>query len=71
MTQILKCVFDMPTGGTHTLSLPDPKTGLTKQECRTFMNEVISEEAIVVNGASPNNINSMYILQTDEVELAD
>ena len=71
MTQTLKMVFTMPGDTTFTYSLADPKAGLTKAECRTAMNEIIAEEAVVVGDASPTAIKSMYIHQVDDVELAD
>ena len=69
--QTLKCVFTMPGDKTYTLSLADPKVGLTKAECRTFMNEVVAEEAITVADAAVNGIKEMYIHTVDDVELAD
>lgn len=70
MTKTLKMVFSMPASdATVTWSLADPKDGLTKTECQTCMNEIISDEFILVNGASPTAIKEMYIHTVDDVEL--
>lgn len=71
MTKTLKVVFDLEGGKTYTVSLADPKNGLTKTETQTWANEVISEEALVVGAATATGINSMYIHTVDDVELTD
>lgn len=69
MTRTLKMVFEMPTGGTFTQSLADPVANLPATQCRTYMNEVITNEGIIVGGASPSGVKEMYIHTVDDVEL--
>lgn len=69
MTRTLKMVYEMAAGGTFTQSLADPIANLPASQCRSYMNEVITEEAIVSGGDSPTAVKEMYIHTVDDVEL--
>ena len=71
MTSTLKTVLTLgDTGKTLTLSLPDPKDGLTRAEVDTAIGKAIDNDIIVVNGTAASGIKKAYIHREEDVELA-
>lgn len=70
MKRTLKMFFVVNGGKTCALSLEDPKTGLTKLEVESLMNEMITDEAILYNNNEATEIKDAYIYETNTVELA-
>ena len=62
--------FVVNGGKTCTMSVEDPKTGLTKTEVATVMNEMITDNAILYNDNEAIEIKDAYIYETNTVELA-
>ena len=70
MTSTLKTVLNLgDTGKTLTLSLPDPKDGLTRAEVDTAMAKAIDNDLISVNGNIASSIKKAYIHREEDVEL--
>ena len=67
MAKSLKMVFKLSEAQTVTLSLADPKAGLTKAEVEGVMNDVIAKHAL---GVSPTAIKESYIRSSEDQELA-
>ena len=70
MKSTLKMVMKLDEKKTVTLSLASPKTGLTKAEVETCLNEIIATQAILVNGAAPTGIKEVYVQNTEAQALA-
>ena len=71
MTSTLKTVLALgETDKTLTLSLPDPKDGLTKSEVTTAMSIAIGSDLIAVNGIAASAVKRAYIHREEDVELA-
>ena len=51
MAKSLKMVFAVGDAKTATLSLAEPKDGLTKAEVQTALDEMVEKKAITVGGA--------------------
>ena len=69
-TNTLKIVFELDDEKTHTLSLKDPRDGLTKTQVNTFANLVIDKEAISKNNALPTKLKEAYIQKSERLELS-
>lgn len=65
----LKLVFDLDGSKSHTLSLKDPKTGLTKSEAIAVSDYIITQEAITVSGIPVAALKDAYIAITGREEL--
>ena len=61
MAKVLKMVFKLSDTQTATVSLADPKAGLTKADAETVMNEMIAKNALVVKGVNPKAIKSTFV----------
>ena len=70
MAKTLKLVFKLTDTQTTTVSIVDPKTGLTKAEVETVMNDMIAKKALVVKGLHPKAIKAAYIRTSADQELA-
>jgi len=66
----LKIVFDMSNGGTHTVSLKDPKNGLTLSEVNTFADLCVAKNAFKKNNATVANMDEAYIQRNERIELS-
>ena len=69
MKRVLKMLFTVESGKTCTFSIEDPKTGLTKTEVDTVMNEMIEDQAILYNNSEATEIKDAYIYETNTVAL--
>lgn len=65
----LKIIFKVGEELTHTLSLADPKDGLTKTEVDEVANEIVTDKAILYGGNSVTGVKEAYISQTERIEL--
>lgn len=70
MTEVLKIMMNLPGGKTLTWSIADPKSGLTKTEVETLINDMITRSAILVNDVEPESFKDAYVYQTNKVDLA-
>ncbi|MFA6849231.1 MAG: DUF2922 domain-containing protein [Selenomonadaceae bacterium] len=70
MSKVLKMVFNLEGAKTLTYSLPDPKDGLTKAAVEAVMNNMITQQAVVVDGIYPQSIKEAVIKSTEEIALA-
>jgi len=66
----LKMVFTMDNDGTLTLSLKDPKEGLTQAEVEAVMQNIITKQAVVAGGSYAKAVKEAYVYETDKQELA-
>ncbi|MCR4434097.1 MAG: DUF2922 domain-containing protein [Caldiserica bacterium] len=60
----LKLVFTTQGGGTHTISLRDPKANLTSQEVSQVMQNIIQRNIILANTGELSGIKEAYISGT-------
>lgn len=70
MAKALKMVFKLSDTQTVTVSLADPKAGLTKAEAEAVMTDMIAKNALVVKGVNPKAIKAVYIRSSEDQELA-
>jgi len=65
----LKLVFTTSEGGTHTISLRDPKSNLTSSEVSQVMQNIISRNIILSNSGELAGIKEAYITGTTVTEI--
>ena len=70
MAKSLKMVFAVGDAKTATLSLAEPKDGLTKAEVQTALDEMVAKQAIMVGGAPITGVKDFYVLSSERSELA-
>ena len=70
MADILKMVFKVADTQTHTLSLKDPKPGLTKAAAQTVAQSIIDKHAIVTKGLPMKGLKAAFIQRVQDIELA-
>lgn len=71
MAKTLKAVFRLDNDKTATLSLADPKNGVTQAEVDTVANYIINNKALVYSGTSyPVSLKEAYIYETAKTPLA-
>lgn len=70
MSTTLKMIFELSDGSKSTISLADPKEGLTKTEALAAANEIVSHKVIKVDDATPSAVSDIYIQKNERVELA-
>lgn len=70
MSKTLRMTFLLEGTKTLSLSLADPKDGLTKADVEAVMNNMISKKALLVSGISPVSIKEIVIRNTENIELA-
>lgn len=70
MTSVLKIPFVLDSGKKLTLSLQDPKSGLTQQECTVFQEYVLNNDVISYGGYEAVSYESCYLYNTNEVEVS-
>ena len=66
----LRMTLELSTGKELTLSLADPKDGLTKAEVATCLQSVIDKKAIVAGEAYPVSIKAIAVQTGDTEKLA-
>ena len=66
----LRMTLEFSTGKELTLSLADPKDGLTKAEVATCLQSVIDKKAIVAGEAYPVSIKDIAVQTVDTEKLA-
>ncbi len=70
MSKTLKIVFTLKDQKTSTISIADPKDGLTKAEVQTAADDMIAKDFIRANGFAATGVKEFYIQSSDRVELA-
>ena len=70
MAKTLKLVFKLTDTQMATISLADPKDGLTKAQAETVMNDMITKNALLIQGIHPKAIQRAYIRTSEDQELA-
>ena len=66
----LRMTMKLSSGKELTMSLMDPKDGLTKAEVTTCLQNVIDKKAIVVGEAYPVSVKDIAIQTVDTEKLA-
>lgn len=69
-TQDLKLVFTLDNDKSHTLSLRNPKNGLTLAETMEVSEAMLAKEAIIVGGSAIAELKDCYIQTVSRTELA-
>ena len=70
MKSTLKMILNLENGKTYTLDLVNPRADLTKEETVAFMNDLITDKAIVVGGALAVSVKRAYVQSVDEQSIA-
>ncbi|NMD99652.1 DUF2922 domain-containing protein [Selenomonas bovis] len=70
MAKSLKMIFQTEAGKTATLSLAEPKDGLTKAEVQTVVDEMVAKKAVVIGSAAATGVKEFYVQNSERVELA-
>jgi len=65
----LKLVFTTGEGGTHTISLRDPKSNLTSTQVSQVMQNLISRNIILASSGELTGIKEAYISGTTVTEI--
>lgn len=68
--QTLKMIYVMEDDTTLTMSLKDPKQGLTVTQVNTFASSIIADEAIIREHSYPVRLKDAYINSVERIELA-
>lgn len=69
-TSVLRMIFTLADGKTKTYNLPDPKSNLTKAETKAVMDDMVTNEVIMVNNVEATAFKDAYIYQTNKIDLA-
>ncbi|MDS1029672.1 DUF2922 domain-containing protein [Bacillota bacterium LX-D] len=69
MAKKLELVFQNAKGSKVTLSLPDPKDGLTPAEVQTAMETIIAKNIFETTGGDLTSIAGARIISTDTTEI--
>lgn len=69
MSTTLKMVLSMSNEKSFTLSLPDPKEGLTRAEVSTCADEIIDKQVFLSSGATPEELTDAYIEEVRRIDL--
>ena len=70
MTKTLEMTFRDSLGKEVTITLPNPRSNLTLTEVQTVMQDIITKNAIIKNGASMLSVKRSFIREVTETELA-
>lgn len=65
----LKLIFKLNNGKTTTLSLADPREGLTRSEVAEVARDIIDQKVICVGDAYPETIKRIYIQNSEATDL--
>lgn len=67
MQRVLKMSFKFDSGRKKAWTLPDPKSGIKKDEVETAMNAAITEKYFQYINGDPTEIDDYYIYETNTV----
>ena len=70
-SKVLKMSYIFNGGKVATQSLPDPRDDLTKNEVATVMNNMITDSALLNDGAEATEIKDAYIIETTKYDLSN
>ena len=70
MATVLKIPFGGKADAMRTLSLPDPKDGLTKAEVDAFQQEVLAKKALIAGSGYAEKALDAYMVETTKKTLA-
>ena len=70
MSKVLRMTFSLSDSKTVSFSLADPKDGLTKAEVEAAMDDMLTKQAVIVDGVQPSAIKGAVIKNTEEIALA-
>ena len=70
MSKTLKIVFNLKDQKTSTISIADPKDGLTKAAVQTATDAMIAKDFIRSRGFGAVDVKDAYLQQEDRIELA-
>ena len=66
----LKMVFTLEAGANVTYTLQDPKEGLTMDEVRAVMQDMVTKQAILSGNNPVSGIKDAYLYEYSRQELA-
>lgn len=69
-TNVLRMIFTLANTKTKTYNLADPATGLTLAAVQAVMNNMITNEVVLVNNVEATAFKDAYIYQTNKIDLA-
>ncbi|MBE6097607.1 MAG: DUF2922 domain-containing protein [Schwartzia succinivorans] len=69
MTDTLKMTFNLEDGKTTSISLASPKEGITAEEVKPVMENIITKEAILVKGQKAVSIKDAVVRTVEERKL--
>ena len=67
----LKMVYKLYDDTNMTISLKDPKVGLTLTEVQTAAETCLTKEAFLRNNVLARSLSDAYIQKTEQIELED
>ena len=70
MKSTLKMILNLENGKTYTLAVANPRTDLTKEETVAFMDDLIKDKAILVDGSLAVSVKKACIQNVDEQSIA-
>lgn len=68
--RVLRMIFLLEDSKTMQWNLTNPKDGVTKQEVRAMMDEMIEDQFILSNEKEATEIKDAYIYETNKIDLA-
>lgn len=69
MSSVLKIPFTFADTKTRTITLQDPKSGITQTEVKTFGNYAINNDLLRYNGVAAVSVEDAYIYNTNEIPI--
>lgn len=69
-TNVLRMIFTLANTKTKTYNLADPANGLTLAAVQAVMNDMITNEVVLVNNVEATAFKDAYIYQTNKIDLA-
>ena len=69
MAKTLKMTFELDDGKDMTISLSEPKDGLTRAEVKTACEMAVAKDIFKINGAKPDKFTDAVIREVTETPL--
>lgn len=69
MQSVVKIPFTFEDSKERTISLADPKSGITQEEVQTFGNYAIENQLFTYGGYQPVSVGEAYLYNTNEIPL--
>ena len=69
--KVLRMSFNTAMGGTMTLTLPEPKAGITALEIETVMDQIVAKDIFLTSGGALVSKRDVKIVDTVTDDLYD